>query len=143
MDKAQIEEKKRAERDARRLFNEKYQAKAEEKETELPLGQNTKHKFDIYECGKFIGGITTSTWKCNTVLKSNNSGGQDRASTELLWLSLWQGRERRVMILTDTEMADRLFKRWQGCKFPRQIEILHCDESKRLFETVGVLRQNL
>jgi len=141
MNNVQREEKKQAERDARRLFNEKYQAKAEEKETELQvgLGQCAKHKFDIYECGKFIGGITTSTWKCNTVRRSNNSGGQDRASAELLWLTLYRGDERRVMILTDEDMAERLFGRWQGCAFPHRIEIIHCDLREERLKKIGVL----
>ena len=139
MDKEQIERKRQAERDVRHLFNEKYQAKTEEKETELQVGQNAKHKFDIYECGRFIGGITTSPWRCDTPSRSNNTGGQDRCSTELLWLTLWEGTEHRVMILTDNEMADKLHKRWQGCKFPHQIEIFHCDLDKKEFKSVGVL----
>ena len=137
MDKLQIERKRQAERDARRLFNKKYRAKTEEKEIELPVGLNAKHKFDIYEYGKFIGGITTSPWKNKT--GSNNTGGQDRASTELLWLTLWEGKERRVMVLTDREMADRLWKRWRGCAFSHQIEIIHYNSSKEHFETVGIL----
>jgi len=62
-----------------------------------------------------------------------------QASTELLWLALWSGNERRIMILTDKEMANRLLKRFQGCPFPHQIEIIHYNPSIKEFETMGIL----
>jgi len=43
---------------------------------------NAAHEFDLYETGKVIGGISTSPWFNRT--KGNNTGGQDRAATELL-----------------------------------------------------------
>jgi len=67
------------------------------------------------------------------------TGGQDRASTELLWLTLWNGNERRVMILTNREMADKLYKRWKGCPFPKRSEIIHCNLPQREFDIVGML----
>ncbi len=133
----EIERKKQAERDVRHLFNEQFQVKTEEKETKLTVGQSATHKFDLFTRGKFIGGITTSPWKNKT--GSNNTGGQDRASTELLWLTLWEGKEHRVMVLTDNEMANKLCRRWRGCSFPNQIEIVYCNLLKNSFETIGKL----
>jgi len=141
MNSEQRERKRQAEKEVRYLFSKKYQAKIEENETQLQVAKKAKHKFDIYEGGKFIGGITTSPWKNST--GSNNTGGQDRASTELLWLSLWQGRERRVMILTDREMANKLFNRWESCPFPHKIEIIYCNLSEKRLEKSGVLGQKL
>lgn len=140
MNSREINKKQKIEEEVRSLFNRHNQTSAEK--AVLSLGRKgASHEFDLYNSGKVIGGITTSPWKNKT--GSNNTGGQDRASTELLWLTLWEGNENRVMILTDREMADKLFKRWQGCPFPHQIEIIHYDESKRLFERVGMLRGKL
>lgn len=136
MNTQEIEEKRKIEERVRTLFNRESQIEAVK--IKLPVGQNkVKHEFDLYDKGKIIGGITTSPWKCKT--GSYNTGGQDRASTELLWLSLWAGDECRVMILTDREMADRLFKRWQGRPFPHQIEIFHCDLREKRLKKIGVL----
>ena len=131
MNRLEIEAKKRIEEEVRSLFNRHNQTNA--KKSVLSVGRKgTSHEFDLHDSGKVIGGITTSPWKNRT--GSYNTGGQDRASTELLWLTLWEGNENRVMILTNKEMADRLFERWQGCLFPHQIKIIHYDESKRLFD---------
>jgi hypothetical protein len=117
------------------LFNAQYQLTA--RKVILAVGGNAGHEFDLYERARVIGGITTSPWMNKT--GSSNTGGQDRASTELLWLSLWPGKELRVMILTDREMADKLFKRWYGCIFPYPIKIIHCELPKRRFEDIGML----
>ena len=95
------------------------------------------HEFDLYETNKVIGGISTSPWFNKS--KSNNTGGQDRAATELLWLSLWPGGEKRVHVLTDKEMAHRLFKRFSGARFPHRIEIQHFDIKAKKFNVVGTL----
>ena len=118
------------------LFNSKNGTNA--KKVVLQLGSDgASHEFDLCESDKVIGGITTSPWKNKT--GSPNTGGQDRASTELLWLTLWNGNERRVMLLTDREMADKLYKRWKGCPFPKRIEIIYCNLSQRKFDMVGTL----
>ncbi len=98
---------------------------------------NASHEFDVYEKSRVIGGISTSPWLNKS--GSNNTGGQDRAATELLWLSLWKGREKRVLILTDEEMADRVFKRFSGASFPSKIEIQHFVVNTRNFRVVGML----
>ncbi len=99
------------------------------------------HEFDLYEPSKIIGGITTSRWWNKTEKHSSNSGGQDRASAELLWLTMWDGDERRVMICTELDMADNLYRRWSKCPFPKDILILYCDLSKKgnNFSKVGTL----
>lgn len=118
------------------LFNSKKGTNA--KKVILQLGNDgASHEFDLYESDKVIGGVTTSPWKNKT--GSSNSAGQDRASTELLWLTLWNGNEWRVMILTDQEMAEKLYKRWKGCPFPKRIEIIHCILPQRKFVMVGTL----
>ena len=78
------------------------------------------HEFDLYEINKIIGGVNSSPWLNQT--GSNNTGGQDRAATELLWLSLWQGSEKRVLVLTDKNMALNLFKKFSGCNSPIKLK---------------------
>ena len=137
MNRREIEEKRKIEEEVRSLFNRHNQTKAE-KRKHLPVGQQgASHEFDLYDLHKVIGGITTGTWL--TKNGNYNTGAQDRASTELLWLTLWAGDERRVMILSDNKMADNLFRRWQGCPFTHQIEIIHYNLTQKRFETVGVL----
>ncbi|MBI4307391.1 MAG: hypothetical protein HY684_01110 [Chloroflexi bacterium] len=104
------------------------------KKAKLCLGKTAVHEFDIFEQGRVIGGITTSPWKNrpteNYPSGSNNSGGQDGTAAELLWLSLWQGYEERVLMLTDKDMATGLLHRWKGCRFPNPIKVVHFDGSK-------------
>lgn len=129
-------DKLKTELDIVSLFNSKNGRSA--KKSVLQLGSGgASHEFDLYESDKVIGGVTTSSWKNKS--GSTNTGGQDRASTELLWLTLWIGSERRVMMFTDREMADKLYKRWKGCPFPKRIEIIHCDLSQRKFDVAGTL----
>jgi len=100
------------------------------------------HEFDLYETCKVIGGISTSPWfnrPRSDKPRSNNTAGQDRAAAELFWLSLWAGDEKRVHVLTDKEMARRLFKRFSGACFPHRIEIQHFDMKARKFCVIGVL----
>jgi hypothetical protein len=73
----------------------------------LPIGHSERlHEFDLYQPGKVIGGISTNPWKTSNGY--NNTGGQDRAAAELLWLSLWSGGEARCHVLTDLQMPSRL-----------------------------------
>ncbi|MFC1908836.1 hypothetical protein ACFLXD_03095 [Chloroflexota bacterium] len=138
MNKSQIEHKREIESEIISLFNKQNQVEATK--IVLKLGQEgASHEFDLYMPEKFIGGISTSPWTNKTPRRSTNTGGQDRVSTELLWLNLWEGNEHRIIILTDREMADRLLKRWRGCAFPHQVEIIHYDLSVKYFETVGKL----
>ncbi|WP_444893319.1 hypothetical protein ACJJIW_20830 [Microbulbifer sp. JMSA004] len=100
------------------------------------------HEFDIFEEGKIIGGVSTSPWFNNPNAKgkqTGNTSGQDRAATEILWLTLWQGPERRLHILTDKEMADRIFKKFNGAVFPNNVEIQHFDLGSGSFNHVGTL----
>lgn len=136
MNKTEIHQKHRIESEIRELFNKINRLDARKEQFSKRIG-SIPHEFDIYEKGKVIGGISTSPWKNRT--GTNNSGGQDRVAAELLWLTLWQGKERRVMILSDKEMACRLWRRWKGCSFPNSIEIIYYDLSKKVLETVGVL----
>lgn len=112
------------------------------KET-LSFGEGApSHEFDIFEKNKVVGGVSTSPWfnkPKDGKRSTGNTAGQDRAATELLWLSLWQGPERRVHILTDTEMAERLFKKFSGTRFQKNVEILHFNIETSKFRHVGTL----
>lgn len=130
MDRLAVEESVRS------LFNRMEVTRADK--TRLRVGDSgATHEYDLYETGKIIGGITTSPWKNST--GTNNSGGQDRASTELLWLTLWSGAERRVMVFTDLSMANNITKRWGGCPFPHRIDILHCELAQNQIHVIGTL----
>ena len=104
----------------------------------LPIGnEGATHEFDLFEKGRIVGGISTSPWFNKT--GSNNTGGQDRAAAELFWLSLWNGAEKRMHILTDNEMAIRLYKRFRGVPLIAEIEIIHFDLNRSLFTSIGTL----
>lgn len=136
MKKVDIQEKIRIESEIRDLFNKS--EKVNTKKERLSFQPDAPpHEFDLYKKGKVIGGISTSSWRNRT--GTNNSGGQDRVSTELLWLTLWKGQERRVMILSSKDMAGRLLRRWQACSFPYPIEIIYFDLTNKAFETIGTL----
>ncbi len=137
MDKEEIREKFRIEAEILSRFNESEHFHAHK--AEPVVGRDSRHEFDIYEAGKVVGGISTSPWKNRT--GSNNSGGQDRVAAELLWLTLWPGPERRVMILSSRDMTDRLLKRWQGCSFLQPIEIFHYDLSTKNLQRQGTLKK--
>lgn len=81
------------------------------------------HEFDIYAAGELIGGVSTSPLK--TSGGRWNTGGFDRACSELLWLSLWPGTERRIHILTDKPLAEKLVSRYRGVAFPHVISVYH------------------
>lgn len=99
--------------------------------------QGAKHEFDLYEKGKVIGGISTSPWKTSN--NNNNTGGQDRVSTELLWLILWRGNEKRVLILTDHDMSKEIHKKFLGTPFAKKVYIFHFDLKNRSFKEIGEL----
>jgi len=110
------------------------------KKTRLNIGigcGTASYEFDLYEQDVIIGCISTSSWFNET--GTNDTGGQDRASSELSWLSLWQGIESRVHILTDKEMAHRLFKKHSGAPFPHSIEIHHFEINTKRFSLIGTL----
>ena len=122
----------------RQLFNQHFSRNANKQI--LSIGNNNaQHEFDIYEAGRIIGGISTSPWFNKTEKHSSNTGGQDRVTAELLWLTLWQGNEKRVIILTDQEMAKRIHQRFSGCPFTHTIEIFYCDLENQSFTPVGKL----
>ncbi|MDD5127752.1 MAG: hypothetical protein PHR43_06655 [Dehalococcoidales bacterium] len=131
-----LDYKRQIEEEARCCFNKVYDLNSKKKVLEVGE-KGASHEFDIYEPQKVIGGITTSPWWNKT--GSNNTGGQDRVAAELLWLTMWDGNERRVMILTDKIMASRLFERWKGCHFPHTIEIIHYNPCSKEFDTIGLL----
>ena len=104
----------------------------------LSLGkQGAKHEYDLYEKGAIIGGVSTSPWKNKS--GSNNTGGQDRAAAELLWLSLWNGKEHRAHILTNREMADKTYAKFKGTNFRRKVEIMHFNLKSKAFTSIGVV----
>jgi hypothetical protein len=127
---------KPSEESMRLKFNSFYRLNTTKQRLALGNG-GAKHEFDLYDAGKLIGGINTSPWKNKT--GSNNTGGQDRVSTELLWLSLWEGKEKRVVVLTDREMAERIISRFSGCAFPNKIEIILYDHNSQDFIFIGFI----
>jgi len=101
-------------------YNKKYKTNA--KKNRLEVGSaGIKHEYDIYEKGKIIAGVTTSPWKNKS--GTNNTGGQDRAAAELLWLSLWGGNEDRWLVFTDKEMAENIFRRFEGAPLRVQVSM--------------------
>ena len=120
----------------RNSYNSKHSCNARKKT--LCIGnQGAKHEFDLYEEDKVIGGISTSPWTNKT--GTNNTGGQDRVSTELLWLSLWRGNEKRVLILKDLEMSKKIHKKFLGTPFAKKVYIFHFDSKNRSFKKIGEL----
>lgn len=100
-------------------------------------GGKPVHEFDVYADGVVIGGVSTSP--LTTGGGSRNTGGCDRACSELLWLSLWPGTEERVHVLTDLQLAEWLVNRYRGAVFPRPITIYHYDQYNDKLAEVGTL----
>ena len=96
-----------------------------------------KHEFDIYEKGKVTGGISTSPWTNKT--GTNNTAGQDRVSTELLWLALWRGKEKRVLILTNHNMSKKIHGKFRGTPFAKKVDVFHFELKNQSFKYMGVL----
>ena len=126
----------------RRLFNEKWRCNAEKKRRAIG-NASPLHEFDLYDHGKLIGGISTSPWKNRTKSKTNNTGGQDRAAAELLWLDLWPDPERRVHVLTNYQMAAYTFERFRFGRFQHKITIYHCNRHTRTFTRIGTLKSKI
>jgi hypothetical protein len=94
----------------------------------LAVGRRgAEHEYAVHAPGEVIGAIVTARWAGPADPRSGTTSGQDRAAAELLWLCLWEGRERRVLLATDLELAQRLAARYQGCYLPAQVEVHHCD----------------
>jgi hypothetical protein len=129
------------ESEVRDWFNREYGFKAIK--TVLPIGNpDCTHEFDLYEPRKVIGGISTSPWINRTDKKTTNTGGQDRAAAELLWLSIWVGDEMRCHVLTDLEMAGRTFERFRHGNFQHEITIYHCNLGAKRFTEIGILKSS-
>jgi hypothetical protein len=121
---------------ARKSFNITNSCNAEKEK--LVVGcQSANHEFDLYEKGKVIGGISTSPLKNKS--GTNNTGGQDRAAAELLWLSLWNGKEQRVLILTNKEMAKKTYKKFQGTPLRKKEIIMHFNLTTKVFDPIGTV----
>jgi hypothetical protein len=86
------------------------------------------HEFDIFAKGVVICGVSTSPYFATG--NNMNTGGCDRAASELLWLSLWQGPEQRLHVLTDLKMSQWILKRYQGLPFPYDIAIYYYDRNQ-------------
>ena len=108
------------------------------KKEKLSVGDSgASHEFDLYQKGKVIGGVSTSPWLNKS--GSNNTGGQDRAAAELLWLTLWSGKEKRVHILTNKEMVEKLYNRFKGAPLRKKVEILYFNLNTKKFVLKGIL----
>ncbi len=100
-------------------------------------GTHSKHEFDIFEKDIVIGGVSTSALIVGN--GSPNTAGCDRASSEILWLCLWPGNERRLHVLTDKLLAEWVIRRYAGITFPRNIEIFHYELQSDVLSKIGVL----
>jgi len=108
MTRAQFEET------ARRAFNESQGTKAGKCHVSI---RRVKHEFDLYQEGVVAGGISTAPWVNRTAKRTNNSGGQDRVTAELLWLHLCDSARRKVLILKERDMADNISRKFGKCGF--------------------------
>lgn len=122
---------------ARAAIGRSLRCRPESRSVSFP-NDGPSHEFDIYDSGVVIGGVSTSP--LTTGGGSRNSGGCDRACSELLWLTLWPGIETRVHVLTDRPLAEWLVKRYQGIAFPHPITIYHYDRALDALAQVGILR---
>lgn len=99
---------------ARDAFNKNQGTRAQK--VVVSIGK-TQHEFDLYQDGVVAGGISTSPWVNRTPKRTNNSGGQDRVATELLWLHLCKSAKSKVLILKEKDMADGIYHRFGGSQF--------------------------
>lgn len=129
-------ERLQIESEARMAVNELYRSSAVNQR--LPFGpEGPTHEFDIYEKNVVVGGVSTSTYHVGK--GSINTGGKDRAASELLWLTLWPGKEQRVHVLTCPRMANWLFQTYAHGKFPHPINIYHYEVSSKVLSKIGCL----
>ena len=121
---------------ARQAVGRKFGCKAESANIQFP-DDGPRHEFDIYAQGVVIGGVSTSP--LTTSGGNSNTGGCDRACSELLWLTLWPGGEERIHVLTDKPLAEWLVTRYQGAPFPRRISIYHYGRESDVISHIGIL----
>lgn len=104
-----------------------------------PIGSDGQvHEFDIFCKDVVVGGVTTSP--LSTGGGNRNTGGCDRAASELLWLTLWPGAEVRVHVLTDKPLAEWLVRRYRTAGFPHPISIYHFDIEVNKLNSIGILQ---
>jgi len=125
------------EAEVRAKYNEVNGTNASKQRLILP-GGHAQHEFDLVDRGILIGGISTSPWRTGSG-RNWNTGGQDRAASELFWLSLLDGPGRRIHILTDEEMAQKLFSRYGQIPMRAPIDIHHYSVLRSEFSLVGTL----
>ena len=121
---------------AREAVSREFNRKLERKRVPFPNGGPSR-EFDLFADGHIIGGVSTST--CKTSGRRSNTGGCDRASSEILWLSLWPGPEQRMHVLTDRPMAEWLVTRFHRVSFPHIIAIFHYDPSEDRLTKIGTI----
>ncbi len=100
-------------------------------------GRAARHPFSLFDPARVIGAIVAAPWRDRALQEQSSSPGQDRATAELLWLTLWEGPERRVLVVTDLDMAQGLITRFHGCYVPAQVDVLHFDSAARSFYLAG------
>ena len=95
------------------------------------------HEFDIFQEGVIVGGVSTSPLKVGK--GSPNTGGKDRAASELLWLTLWPGEVKRLHVLTDKSLADWLYKTYKWADFRYPISVYHYDQISQILTEIGII----
>lgn len=125
---------------ARRAVAREFLCEVQWKRDPFPNG-GPIHEFDLFAADRIIGGVTTG--RKITPAGNSNTGARDRACSELLWLSLWPGSERRMHVLTDRPLADWLFSRFQRVPFPHEITIFHYDPNNDSLCRVGTISEPL
>jgi hypothetical protein len=111
----------------RAAFNEQFDCNAERRV--VPVGRKSAtHDFALHDAGKVLGAIVPASERSFEV-----------ASAEILWLCLWEGPERRVVITGELGLAQRLITVFHGCYFPTQIEAFHFDAASKSFYRTGRL----
>lgn len=111
----------------RQAFNEQFGCNAERRT--VTVGRKTaSHAFALHDAGKALGAIVPASQRAF-----------ETAATEILWLCLWEGPERRVIIAAELELVQRLVTVFHGCYFPTQIEAFHYDAGAKSFYRAGRL----
>jgi hypothetical protein len=121
---------------SRQAINKLFKANASNQRVNFSDG-GPSHEFDIFQEGVIVGGVSTSPLKVGK--GSPNTGGKDRAASELLWLTLWPGEEKRLHVLTDRSLADWLYHTYKGADFHYLISVYHYDQFSQLLTEIGVL----
>lgn len=111
----------------RQAFNGQFGFNAERRR--VTVGRKTaSHEFALHDAGKALGAIIPPSHRAF-----------ETAATEILWLCLWEGPERRVIIAAKLELVQRLVTVFHGCYFPTQIEAFHYDVASKSFYRAGRL----